>query len=377
MRGLVMTGVLTVAAFLGTLPVFVAPGGAPPKPMDLVWATLDANGLPLNPDWSGQSGRPHADGSDIDASAACDRFHNHGRTLRDDRCTSQQPTVDQRLPLRGVLPDLVAYACNFYIDEREELDRDSVHGHVNWTEATYSGDLSFDDYQDPRLSLKNLPPLDGDLDFTLVRQDHAGYVKGNNFLDDPGITLEANRHELGDLNTPWWSRFRDSFESHPKHPDARGSLRDARAVAIGLLGIDTKHGAHTELHPLYALLARSAKNATTEHWVFFARNSGYEGACSRDEHVLGKDAITIAIESALGSPVAGNVAVSPPSARTWLTFGPGSIATMLTVRFPANVRRPVIVGEFDLCKSACSVATSRASFEPTRLRRREGSARRR
>ena len=278
-----IAGMLAAAAFVTTQLAFVARGDAPRKPMDLVWTGKDANSLPLNPDWYGQSGRSHADGSDIDASAACDYFHNNGGTLHVGGCTSQHPQVDQRVPLRGALPDLVAYACNFYAGPREARSGlGSRPRQLDGGDLLGGGELRR--LPRPAICRSTISPLDGDLDFTLTRRDHASSVKGNDELEDPGITLEANRRELGDLNTPWWSRFRDSIESNPKDSAARDSLHAARAVAIGLLGIDTKHGAHTELHPLYALLARSAKNATSEHWVFFARNSGHEGGCSRDEH---------------------------------------------------------------------------------------------
>jgi hypothetical protein len=270
----------------------------PLKAMDLTWTETDANGFPLNPDWAGQAGRPHgtAERPDIDATVACDYFHKRGGRLAVEMCTTQPVEVDERRPFRGALPDLLAYACRFVVDPRERLDRSSVHGHINWQVATYTGTVSFDDFQDPRISPAHPKPGDGDLDFTLKRTDHRGYVAASSLLEDSGMVLEANRHELGALDSPWWKGFREAFERPGRSADARPLLHDAPAIAIGLLGIDTKHGAHTELHPLYALFARvSAAGVRPEHWVYFARDRGYEGACSMHQHFLRRTKIEVRI----------------------------------------------------------------------------------
>jgi hypothetical protein len=340
------------------------------KPMDLISSDQDLNGFPRNPDWYGQT--PLSPGgagrADIDASALCDYFRYDGGTLRTDRCTTQSPTVDERRPIRGALPDLVGYVCRFAYDKREQLERDSVHGHVNWRVATYTGAAYFDDFQDPAISFRHLIPGDGDLDFTLVRADHRGYVKGSADQDhvghDPGIVMEANRFELGALDTPWWSDVRHSFETDPAFAGARTSLHGAYAIATGLVGIDTKHGAHTELHPLFALFARTtAEGVLPQHWVFFARNWGYEGGCSKDLHALGRDALKVE----LPVPPAGimaNVVVSPAAARDWVSFQSGGASGTMTVRLPLSTARPVVAGQFDICDGACGAVPFRGTDAP-------------
>jgi hypothetical protein len=293
-----------VAAAILTLSTSAYEAHEPLKMMDLTWTEADANGFPLNPDWAGQSGHPHGSSAqpDIDASVACNYFRNGGGHLHVEMCTTQPVEVDERRPFRGVLPDLLAYACRFAIDPREQLYPDSVHGHINWQVATYTGAVSFDDFQDPRTSPAHPKPGDGDLDFVLKRPDHRGYVAANALQAMPGIVLEANRHELGALDTPWWKTFREAFERVGHSEAARPLLHEAPAVAIGLLGIDTKHGAHTELHPLYALFARtSAPGVRPEHWVYFARDRGYEGACSMHQHFLQRS--RIAVRVAGGAPL--------------------------------------------------------------------------
>ena len=350
MRAPVIIGI-AVAAML----VIGSPNAGKTSPpqgtMDLTWTELDANGFPLDPDWYGQAGRVHGTAAqpDIDAGAACDYFDNHGGRLRIKGCTTQPVEVDERRPFRGALPDLLGYACRFVRDRREQLGRDSVYGHINWQVATYTGRVSFEDFQDPRISPAHPVPGDGDLDFTLKRADHRGYVRANSLQEDPGIVLEANRHELGALDTPWWSAFRRAFENEGHSSSARPLLRDAPAVAIGLLGIDTKHGTHTELHPLYALFARtSAGGVLPEHWVFFARDRGHEGACSSHEHFLGRSSVAARIESpSVASPVVGDITVSPPEARELTAFERSGAAMIVRVRFPSR-DRVAISGEFDL-----------------------------
>lgn len=338
----------------------------PLKPMDLTASSADPNGLMLNPDWYGQrSGHGTGGTPDVDASAECNYFRNEGgRFLEAQQCSTQKLDVDERRPFHGPFPDLIAYACQFVADDREELDRFSVHGHVNWQNATYTGLVYFDDFQDPGFSLKHTPG-DGDLDFTLTREDHRGYVKATAGLDhvehDPGIVLEANRFELGTFDTPWWSAFDRRIRDAPHFDDARALLKGVPATAVGLLGIDTKHGAHTELHPLYALFARTGSDGLGEHYVFLARNWGYEGGCSKDEHLLGRDSIVVAVTA---PPMATlmNVAVSPKSAATWVSHRPDANGHTITVKFPTNRLRPVVVGEFDLCDRPCD--PRRFNFQP-------------
>src|ERR1700694_3940162 len=94
-----------------------AAGVPPHKAMDLVWSEVDANGSPLNRDWSGQAGHIHGTGGqpDIDSSVACNYFRNGGGRLRVEMCTTQSVQVDERRPFRGPLPDALGYACRFAI----------------------------------------------------------------------------------------------------------------------------------------------------------------------------------------------------------------------------------------------------------------------
>ena len=355
--------------------------------MDLIATEQDSlNDLKLNPDWYGQpSGHGTSAAPDIDANAACDYFRNHGGTLRTERCSTQQLNVDERRPYHGVVLDLVGWICHFAHPAPEQLQVDAVYGHINWEVVTYTGALYFDDYQNPTISLRHLIPADGDLDFTLVRADHRGYVKDNAAQDHgnhpPGIILEANRFELGDLDTPWWADFRDLFESGGPFDRARAKLDGAPVTAIGLLGIDTKHGAHSELHPLFAFLARTTKDdEPRQHWVFLARNRGYEGGCSRDEHFLidrhakRRDTVSFAI-AAPPSATLQNLVVSPRAAAGWISPQSGENGHVLTIRFPKTAK-PSVAGEFDMCdlqcppsapattpRSAASAAHDRARFE--------------
>jgi hypothetical protein len=341
--------------------VAAAPNAAEPsapKRMDLTSPVTDPNGFLLNPDWYGQSGYRHGSIAvpDIDASVECNYFRNDGGTfILTQQCSSKPLEVDERRPFHGPFLDVIAYACQFSYDKREELDRYSVHGHVNWEVATYTGHVFFDDFQDPVL-FHHWPPGDGDLDFTITRDDHAGYVKGTASLDrsghDPGIVMEVNRYELGALATPWWADFAAQLKDAQNLQRARDKLMGVDGTAIGLVGIDTKHGAHTELHPLFVLFARTNVDNVGEHWVFIARNWGYEGGCSKDLHLLGRDVVNVAI-TPLASAKLWNLVVSPSAAASWISPQPGEGANAVSVHFPAGVQRPVVIGEFDVCVQRC------------------------
>lgn len=257
-------------AIVGALALF---GTSAAPPLNLIVAQRDVNGLPLNPQWNYQSASLGAP-SLLRAEGPCARFHRTSEGVDMHGCTSDGIAVDERSP-GAILPPL-AFACAHsspLFDRYEDLDTDSVHGHLNWGTATYTGTLSLHDFA-----------ADGDWDFMLEPSDHySGLLAGNRVDDNDGLTVETNDREVfGALTgSPWWSTLRARVGRHDT------TLHLGRAVVIGLFGIDTKHLAHTELHPVYGLAVNvtDPRDSGRQTWEIFARNWGYEGACSRLFHV--------------------------------------------------------------------------------------------
>jgi hypothetical protein len=94
------------------------------------------------------------------------------------------------------------------------------------------------------------------------------------------------------------------------------------AVVIGLMGLDTEHGAPSELHPVHAIAirenARGAIDPANDSWAIFVRNWGNKGERGSQQHYL--DAGTITLDLPRPGNVASNAVVLPtgttPSWRT-------------------------------------------------------------
>ncbi len=268
------------------------------RPMDLWWTKQDVNGLPLNPVWVAQLDcRPgHANPPPVlddaahvpDASALCG-FHNEGDNFKVNNppCVSWHPDVDEtHAPL--------SFICH------RDHPAGTVHGHINWGAATYTGSLYFTDFQ-------KVPFLDGDYDLEFVPNEprYAGLTSGNfdpTISSRKGLVLEAKGKETFDLLTKdsWFGKLTKTvhddapliglpWKDYRAHfPHVASVIPDAGlpAIAIGLFGIDHQHRTHTELHPLWGLAVQIASSPGEEDWAIFARNWGNEGECSQDQHFL-------------------------------------------------------------------------------------------
>lgn len=250
-------------------------------PLDLVTQQSDPNGYPLNPVWEYQSQNPSASTTQhnlLKAENVCNKFREQNSKPDFSGCTSYDKlSIDER-PRDALFPPL-AFACNNtfrLVDGVEDLRLWSVHGHINWMPVTYEGLLRF----------ANFAP-DGDVDFMLEPDDHySGLLAGNRTHDNDGISVEINRVEVFPrlsssamwFNLPRLLRTENSPLNHP-----------LRTIVVGQFGIDTKHLAHTELHPVYGLAIQTERDdghSQRIFWDLFARNWGYEGACSSALHIL-------------------------------------------------------------------------------------------
>ncbi len=133
--------------------------------MDLVWHSVDANGIAFNPLWQHQispGGRP-------DPHILCgDPYNSLG-------CTTQPTDIDQY------------WVCN------ASSDKWHVGGHWNWMiPVTYQGTIYWRDHSTPKF----WPPIigwfssDDDYNFKLVTGE-AGLTVGN----DDGLQLEFDSDE--------------------------------------------------------------------------------------------------------------------------------------------------------------------------------------
>jgi hypothetical protein len=264
--------------------VLVPPGSAPAtdavqcyprtgKDLDLCWAGVDPNGIPVNPVWRAQI---DTGGNKVDVTP-CDRF------LKNPPPCTDWPTDRDVVPLGSPL------GIYHYVFERIWHWKPRVHGHVNWGPATYTGRASFEDHQAAKLGLL----LDDDYDLALDVASNAGLTLGN----ANGIALEYKASEtIEHFTSPptYWSRLRATVDTDEpflglsfNYRQAKTLLHDRCAIVIGLLGIDTEHDFSTELHPVWGMAVEtSAPGADESAWALFARNWGNEGNLSAHQHVL-------------------------------------------------------------------------------------------
>jgi hypothetical protein len=234
---------------------------------------------------------------------ACNHFLFDDLANGFNKCTADKIYVDERpRPSWWFASGFVTFACYYEkegVQDSQDLLPPSVHGHVDWRPVTYSVDLRFSDSNEvggdgPRWPrwLQILPAGDGDLDVMLEPEDHfSGLLGGNRTVHhvgeggNDGMTVELNIPEvLPRLNSlPYWSYVSTHLDELAR---AANTPAPRKAIVIGLLGIETKHLNHTELHPVYGIALASKKNKDTVEWELFARNWGYEGGCSASPHPL-------------------------------------------------------------------------------------------
>ncbi len=321
----------------------------PSSPMDLYWTLLDYNFLPINPKWDWQLTHPGVP----DMASQCNNFDDSGDYLNLGRpaCTSQSPSVDE--PSFSSNP-IYYTTCHL----GGGLFSSSVHGHVNWSLASFEGTLYFDDWQ-------GLPFEDDDIDMQLVRNDEAASsVNNHQFAGIHALGLEfAAGETVGSFDTPWWNTFRLAIQAGAitRNWDAVYNLVDgSQAIATGLVGVDTEHDAHVELHPVHALAIQTQSNANEDVWQVFARNWGNEGACSQDVHYFMPPNNKVSFFFA--QPADASI-YTLDNSKTVLkaTFGSPTFGTqnttiqkglIVTMQLPAPEQRGTIYGELHIAKTA-------------------------
>jgi hypothetical protein len=247
----------------------------PPPPlsfraMDVVYSgdLVDSNGLARNPLWQRQ------------------------------KQTGQPPDPNEFCPASSDDPSVWRSKADCTNTILHFNSSDFCSGHMNWFPVEYEGTITWGDHSgwfD-----------DDDYYFYVDRPDHALKTAASGDTRQ-GTEIEFDSSETVDYwdNTnTWW----DSF--HHEYVDQSGQAAHDRidgkeVILVGMLGLDTQHDVHSELHPIYAMFVHFESDATQDRWAFFVRNWGNEGGCGSDQEpvptgFLGNNTLRVLIRHASG-----------------------------------------------------------------------------
>lgn len=334
----VFAAVLLMAACL----IRLEGAGPDDPPMNIEFAAADTNGFPINPVWTFQ--RTHASDDppfpkplDLCGQfAVTDSNDPSHPSMGSPPCTTQDYSVDY------------PYGGHDFICVNFGGNQGSLHGHVDWRPVQYSGTLFFGDVR-PWYRLG-----DGDYNFALVPDNRAGLTV-DNYRAVPGgraaLGIEFDSAEVNHrIGSAWWTQFRKA-NNNTRHAMIDGDRgQGSRAIVWGLLGVDTEHYAHSELHPVYALAIEDPKSTSeNDMWRVLVRNWGNEGFCSQFTHDVDSTTIKLLIPR-LGArtvSVTSSEVTSNPKGLSW-SFAPVKDGVLLTFE-PGNAgAKPFFDGELHL-----------------------------
>jgi hypothetical protein len=315
-----------------------APGHSCPRglPLDLGPSRLDDNGFPLNPDYTWK----------LLTEAPTPAWQLCGFNEKTETMPEDPPDLCRSPPFHK---NTNVLRCPFPIGSAWTAGR--IAGHLNFETVTH--------VVDPReisggfVSLDNHDP-DDDYTFNVFRGDGTLDTESS-----PGkIQMEFDSDETIDYFAgPWWSKFHDAVpqKSSPTSNDTANAMiagSNAGAIVIGLSGLDCEHQCIPELHPVYALALRLPDSTpTTEHWAFFARNSGNEGYCGTNQEPLPVDRLTIRIPRSNAidfTMLSWEVDTTDTAASATAAPIPGGGGAWLSIALPNPDRKAVVSGEFTL-----------------------------
>jgi hypothetical protein len=256
-----------------------------PKPFDYVYDTdeIDGNGLPTQPFWGAQlaarsAGKPaplpdfgqncgSAFNGPVGAGAGGTVYLT---TLARD-CTSQSPAMD-------LYPYLVGAGHCVWTP---------VGGHVDWTNATFTGTLGWSGWSGGW-------PADDDVNLNLLTPLNSAITTGEEVGGRIGLEFDKGE-TLDNFTNPFWAQADRAAEltASPFFDTAiANDLFDGKTATVtGVLGIDGVHGGYAEIHPVFALavmiVAVPAGDGIDETWDYFIQNYGDGGGCSNgNEHLF-------------------------------------------------------------------------------------------
>jgi hypothetical protein len=158
---------------------------------------------------------------------------------------------------------------------------------MNWQPVELDGSLRYEDHS---------TVFDNDYQFDMVSLN-----KGLLTQSRPEIHLEFDStetvNEFGQTGT-WWEEFHKFVDGNDKTKIQTAfdclTKCEKSAIVIGMVGIDMEHGAHVELHPVYAMFINLGPQGPsesgpqgTDRWAFFVRNWGNEGYCGSGDEPIG------------------------------------------------------------------------------------------
>jgi hypothetical protein len=223
------------------------------------------NAFPLNPQWAEQR-----DQSQLPAVPNDDQKNACVRRPDLPDCTAQTTVTDDQPP------NLFWRAlCGFIFSSK-------IHGHVDWTPATYYGAVNW----------IHLNWGDSDYNFRLFPEEDSlatqhGVTQNNNDLGGSKyMEVEFDSRETaGRFGTPTWRAFADAAASldpddmkhwlDPQHGEA-----SPLAVVTGLFNLDCEHDCRSEMHPVYAIAVERNDSTDDNTWAILVRNWGNGGSCS-------------------------------------------------------------------------------------------------
>lgn len=315
-------------------------GNTVPKDWDLTPNGLDANGLPINPEWGWQVNGGFITNQGV-YNAGC--FPG---------CASQFTSYD--LPSFSgfdAVTHWLANVCN---------SRTGTTGHHDWFDATYTGSVFWITHDGPTFG-------DDDYNMRLVtptfHTDPASttFFNGGSFNDgaEVDIGLEFDSDETIDHfdQSLFWNVFHQTVDN--QGDDAAGNIINGHdAVVTGLVGIDEVHSGYSEVHPVHVLAIRESApgspNMSNDYWAFFVRNWGDEGECSSQQHYLLDNQVTIQLSPPIPQFTPPNATLNADTqvygTGTDGTFGffSGPEGTFVTFNLPPGNQSGFAFGEIDI-----------------------------
>jgi hypothetical protein len=243
----------------------VRPTGSP-APFDLLATDFDPIGFPSNPHWGFEQQNP---GGHPDPSALCAGFPyvdpsdpSRGVGLGNPACTTQSPSVNAP-----------AWGFNDWLCSSAATDG-HLHGHLNWWAVAVNGSIQWDDHTDWTQK--------GDDDYNFKLKPNAATALTTSNPETIGLEFDSDE-TVDTIDQGWWNEFHQAVDSNGgKSGGPAGSMIDGhQAVVVGLLGLDSEHGAYSELHPVYGLAIQLDGSPNDDTWSLLARNWGDEGFCSQ------------------------------------------------------------------------------------------------
>jgi hypothetical protein len=239
-----------------------------PAAFDLVSSASDPNGFFQDPAWQWEKDHP---GTHPDPVALCGGFPyinsndtSLGVSLGTPPCSTQAPSVNDPNGFNNAI-------CT------HGATPGHLHGHLNWWPVTASGKIFWVDhkvwYQEG----------DDDYDFTLAPRTGTGLTTNNS---NQLYVVEFDSDETVDhIDRGWWNDFHNAVDANGgKSGGQPGAMIDGHdAIITGLMGLDSEHGAYSELHPVFGMAIHVKDDPTDDTWALLVRNWGDEGFCSQDE----------------------------------------------------------------------------------------------